>query len=177
MQGIRADRRKLILNLIPACLLILLILVDQITKTYVKTLHESGAWNSTSVIDGFFYFTYTINTGAAWSFLSNAPWAQIFFKVLTAVALVFFFFFYVYACKKNYKFLRYSLVLIIGGTLGNFIDRLAYNGVVDFIGFIFGTYNFPIFNLADSYMTVGIVMLIIHYLFLDKNGLFRKNDD
>jgi len=64
---------------------------------------------------------------------------------------------------------------MVGGTLGNFIDRLAYNGVVDFISLIFGDYYFPIFNLADSFMTVGIILMIIHYFFLDENKVFTKN--
>lgn len=177
MQGTRVDRRKLMLEILPLAVMIALILFDQITKTYCKNLYENHGWRSTEIIEGFFGFTYTVNTGAAWSFLADKPWSQVFFKILTAVALVLFFAFYVYICKKDYKFLRYALVLIIGGTIGNFIDRLAYNGVVDFISFIFGNYYFPIFNLADSYMTIGIIMMIIHFLFLDENRLFGKNDD
>ena len=176
MQGIRTDRRKIIFEIIPIVLIVVLILVDQITKTYFKNLYENNSWYSTSVIKDFFAFTYTKNTGAAWSFLADKDWAQTFFKILTVVALVLFYGFYIYACKKNYKFLRYALILIIGGTIGNFIDRLAYNGVVDFLSFTFGSYNFPIFNLADSYMTIGIIMMFVHYIFLDENKLFGKND-
>ncbi len=175
MQRVRSDRRKLILELLPIAVMIVLILVDQITKTYFKNVYESSDWRNTPVIKGFFYFTYTMNTGAAWSFLADKPWSQVFFKVLTGVALIGFYIFYIFSCKSNYKFLRYALILIIGGTIGNFIDRLAYNGVVDFLSFVFGSYHFPIFNLADSYMTIGIIMLIIHYLFLDKNAIFKKN--
>ncbi len=176
MQRIRTDRRRLILDFLPLLVMVLLILVDQITKTYCKNLYENHGWETTTVIDGFFNFTYAVNTGAAWSFLADKAWSQTFFKVLTGVALVGFYFFYVFSCKKDYKFLRYALVLIIAGTIGNYIDRLAYNGVVDFISFIFGTYHFPIFNLADSYMTIGIIMMIVHFLFLDDNKIFGKHD-
>ena len=78
------------------------------------------------------------------------------------------------ALKKKYKWLSYSVAFMIGGTLGNFIDRVSFNGVTDFIGFIFGNYHFPIFNLADSFLVVGVIMFIIHCLFIDKEGLFNK---
>ncbi len=162
----------------PIFLLIFLILVDQITKTYLKYAKEQTAWSgSTWVIKGFFSFTYTTNSGAAWSFLSDKVWGQIFFKCLTAVALVLFYVYYLYVSKRGYRFLKVAVILVISGTIGNFIDRLAYNYVVDFLSFIFGSYSFPIFNLADSFMCVGVIMVIIHYLFLDNNALFksRKN--
>ncbi len=177
MQGIRTDRRKVILNILPLVLIILLVLLDQITKTHFKLLATTTNWKSDTIIKDFFYFNYETNSGAAWSFLADKSWGQLFFKILTGIALVLFFIFYVYACKKDYLFLRFALLFVIGGTIGNFIDRLAYNYVVDFISFVFGEYAFPTFNLADSYMTVGVVMVIIHFLFLDKNGLFVKNEN
>ena len=84
--------------------------------------------------------------------------------------------FYLYAAKKNYKWLRVALVFVVAGTLGNFIDRLTMNAVVDFIGFIFGSYYFPVFNLADSFLVVGVIMLVVHYLFIDASAVFKKKD-
>jgi len=161
-------------RLLPLFVFILLITVDQLTKSYFKYLHDQSPWTHTDVISGFFSFVYTFNTGAAWSFLSGKEWAQTFFKVLTAVAIVVFYIYYIFACKKNYALLRTALLLIIAGTLGNFIDRLAYNGVVDFLSFTFGSYGFPIFNLADAFMCIGVALLLIHYLFFDNNALFGK---
>ncbi|MBE7087492.1 MAG: signal peptidase II [Clostridiales bacterium] len=176
MQGTWTDRRKFIItSVVSAVAIILLIVFDQITKIYFKTLYEGGEWVKTTIIPNFFEFRYTVNTGAAWSFLAGVSWAQTFFKILTAVSLIAFFAFFVYALKKRKKVLIISLILIIAGTIGNFIDRLAYNGVVDFISLIFGDYYFPIFNLADSFMTVGIILMIIHYFFLDENKVFTKN--
>ncbi len=180
MQRIRVDGRRLIYNIYPILLFVAFILIDQITKTYfVVRLAGGEVWSSgkerITIIENFFYFSYTYNTGAAWSFLSDASWAQIFFKVLTAVALVAFFFFYVYAHKRGYEWLKVSMIFIMGGTVGNFIDRVAYGCVVDFISFVFGSYRFPIFNMADVFMTVGVIMLLVHYLFLDHNALFGKN--
>ena len=69
-----------------------------------------------------------------------------------------------------------SLIFLIGGTLGNFIDRLSINGVIDFIGFTFGEYNFPIFNLADTFLVVGVIMLLIQFLFIDENAVFKREN-
>lgn len=175
MQGTRTNRRRIIISLIlPIVIIGLLVFVDQISKVLFKNLFlESG---KTTVIDGFFYFSYLENSGAMWGFLSDKEWAQTFFKVFTGVALVLFSFFFTHAYKKNYRWLKYAIVLIIAGTIGNYIDRLFFNFVRDFIGFIFGSYHFPIFNLADCFLVVGVIMVIIHYLFFDKNAVFgRKN--
>ena len=177
MQRIRVDRRIIIKNLIFLLVLVALILIDQITKTVVKNLYENSGWVYTSVISGFFEFRYAFNTGAAFSFLADASWGQIFFKILTSIALVAFYIYYVYVCKKGYTFLRIAMIIVIAGTIGNLIDRLAYNGVVDFLSFTFGAYKFPIFNLADTYMTIGAIMVVVHYFFLDENAIFTKKND
>ena len=175
MQGIGANRRRRIIIEISFVLLLLaLIAIDQITKYHFS--HTLTLYETKPVIDDFFYFSYTINTGAAWSFLADVAWAQTFFKILTAVALLIFVAMYVYSLKKDYKWLKVSLIFLIGGTLGNFIDRLSMNGVIDFIGFSFGEYAFPIFNLADTFLVVGVIMLFIQFLFLDKNAVFKRKD-
>lgn len=175
MQRAWTDRRRRITILIISLIVLAVCIAsDLITKAVFKDLfYEQG---ETVIIDGFFYLTFTENSGSAFSFLSDAEWAQIFFKVLTSVALVGFVFFYLYALKGKYKVLSIGLALVIGGTIGNFVDRLAFNKVRDFIGFIFGSYRFPIFNLADTYLTIGVIMLLVHFLFLDKSALFRKKN-
>ncbi len=175
MQGTGANRiKRLILECIPVLLMLLCIVADQVTK---KHFAEVCADKDITVIENFFYLTYTVNKGAAWSFLANVSWGQIFFKILTAIALVLFVFFYIYAFKKNHTWLKYSLAIVVGGTVGNFIDRLMYDGVTDFLSFIFGTYRFPVFNIADVCLTIGVIMLIIHFLFLDENAVFKKKDE
>ena len=175
MQGIGANRRKrIIIEILFGFLLLALIAVDQITKYHFS--HTLELYETKSVIEDFFYFSYAINTGAAWSFLSDASWGQTFFKVLTIFSLVLFGFLYVYSFKNNYKWLKVSLIFIIGGTLGNFIDRININGVIDFIGFTFGEYNFPIFNLADTFLCIGVIMLVIQFLFFDKNAVFKREN-
>ena len=175
MQGIRANRwKRITLEIIPIILFVILIVLDQVSKNFYKELYLKNG--QTMVIDGFFYLTYTVNTGAAWSFLSEVSWAQTFFKVLTVFSLVLFVFLYAYAFKNKYSWMKYSLAFVVGGTIGNFIDRLSFGGVTDFLSFVFGEYNFPVFNLADTFLVVGVIMLIIHFLFLDEGALFKKEN-
>ena len=175
MQRTWTDRRKrIVVESLLFLLLAIVIFVDQITKYYFSSTITEG--DTHIVIDGFFYFSHYRNEGAAWSFLSNVSWAQIFFKVLTVIALIGFVLIYIYAFKKNYRWLKIALIFVIGGTIGNFIDRLIFNEVIDFLGFIFGNYYFPVFNLADSFLVVGTIMFVIHFLFFDKDAIFRKKD-
>lgn len=175
MQRTWFDRwKRIIIELIPLFVVIACVILDQLTKKWTSELYQKNG--QTTVIDGFFYLTHTINTGAAFGSLGDKPWAQTFFKILTSVSLVLFVLFYVYAFKRGYKWLKYSLAIVIGGTLGNFIDRIAINGVIDFVSLVFGSYSFYIFNLADAFLTVGVIMLIIHLLFIDEGALFRKKD-
>ena len=167
--------RRIILNILPVISIILLILFDQITKTVCKNSFENHGWTFTEIIPDFFSFRYATNSGAAAGFLSGYDWAQTFFKVLTSFAIVGFYAYFIFIRRKNYKTMTVGMILILSGTIGNFIDRLAYNEVIDFISFKFGSFLFPTFNLADAFMTIGIILFIVHFLFLDKHALFRKN--
>jgi len=166
-------RRNGIVAFLPVAIIILVILIDQITKCF---FHGKGSTYSQEVINGFLTFKTVYNDGAAFSFLGDVPWAQTFFKILTLVSIVIFYVFYLYALKKEYVFLQYSLALIFAGMLGNFIDRLAFSYVVDFISCNFWGYDFAVFNVADMSLCVGVAMLLFHYLFLDSQALFKKND-
>ena len=174
MQRVGADRRKRIIfgMIIPCVLLLFLVAADQVTKYAFKALHESKG--DTVVIKDFFYFTCVYNSGAAFSFLSDKEWGQTFFKVLTAVALAVFIFFFVLSVKHKKKWCTYSLSFVIGGTIGNYIDRLLRSAVIDFIGFDFGSYSFPVFNFADICLTVGIIMLVVYFLFMEESAPFSK---
>lgn len=152
---------------LPIIIAMVLILVDQIAKAYFHFFASEG---KVTVIKDFFYFAYLENKGAAWGFLNDKSWGQLFFKILTGVALLVFFIIY-YFIPDHKRWLRYAMVLIIAGTIGNFIDRLAFSYVVDFFEFHFGSYNFPTFNIADAYLTVGVALLVIYYLFVDEDAL------
>ena len=95
----RKRLNKLLWLVISLTCLVLLVVVDQVTKVCFKNLYEESG--KTTVIDGFFSFFYTENTGAAFSFLANVSWGQAFFIGLTVIALILFFIFYLYICRKN----------------------------------------------------------------------------
>ncbi len=178
MQGTGLARRKRINKILVLIFSILtavaLVFLDQLTKNlFTKLYTKSG---ETTIIEDFFYFTLVENTGAAWSFLSDASWAQLFFKILTVFSLLVFLFFFFYAYKKNYKWLQFSLAITVAGTIGNFIDRIRYDAVTDFIRFVFGDYYFPVFNVADICLTVGVIMVVFHLFFLDENAIFARTN-
>ena len=115
MQRNGVNGRRIVFEILCILFLAALVFVDQALKIYVKDLYYNHGWAGTEVIRGFFYITYTENTGSAWSFLADKEWAQLFFKILTSVALVIFTVFYVYLIKKNntkakFPTIRFSLL-------------------------------------------------------------------
>ena len=134
--------------------------IDQITKYIaVSTLQGNP---SIHVIGDFLRFTYVENRGAAFGILQNQ---RTFFIISTVVLVVFILAMLVFN-KKITNFTRISLVLILSGAIGNFIDRLRLGYVIDFIDVRFGSfYDFPVFNIADSCIVVGTALLIILILF------------
>ena len=167
--GTFSGKRFVIFLLIPILLHAFLIALDYFTKYFAQKDAVS-----VTVIEDFFYLSFTLNSGAAFSFLADKPWGQTVFMILTPIALVAFVAFYVFAVKKKYKWLAYSLVLVVSGTVGNYIDRIMSGKVVDFLQFKFGSYYFPTFNVADICLTVGVIMLIVHFCFFDDNAIFKK---
>lgn len=173
MQRIRAVRwRRIIYFIIPIIVLVACVLLDQFSKIYFKDLYLANG--DTVVIENFFSFTYLVNKGAAWGVLSNVSWGITFFIILTSVSLVAFVGVFIYALVTKRTFLSYSIAIVIGGTIGNFIDRVFFSGVTDFLKFTFGEYNFPVFNLADSFLVIGVILVAIYFLFIDKNAVFKR---
>ena len=116
MQRTGTHGRRLIAAL-PVIVLILLILVDQLTKLYFHLYGVKG--KDITVIPGFFYLNFSTNTGAAFGSLSDKEWAQVFFKITTALALIGLTVFYYFAADHG-NWLKYGLILVIGGAVGNF---------------------------------------------------------
>lgn len=122
------------------------------------------------LIPKFLYFTYVKNTGGAWSIFSNSTWFLLIIGLICIIALSY----YIYR-KEDFNYLEVIYFgLIIGGILGNFIDRIFHSGVIDYIGFIFGNYYFPIFNIADICIVCGGILLMIDSLRSDQDGI-RSN--
>lgn len=118
---------------------------------------------SLPIIENFFHITSHRNKGAAWGILQGQMW---FFYIITSIVVVLLIY-YLHKHGKGKKLLSTGLAFMLGGAIGNFIDRIFRKEVVDFLDFnIFG-YPFPIFNIADSCLTIGVVLLII-YMIIDE---------
>lgn len=134
---------------------LIIIGIDQLTKSIVVRSMEIG--ESISIIDGFFYLTSHRNSGAAWGILQGK---MLFFYIVTIIVIIGVVY-YMNKYAKDDKWLALGLSFILGGAIGNFIDRLFYQEVVDFLDFYIFNYNFPIFNIADSALTLGVIFFII----------------
>ncbi len=143
----------------------ILVIFDQITK-YIATLTLKDTGGIT-LIDGL-RLVYLENRGAAFGMLQNA---QIFFWILTVVFLTVIIWFFTKVPKNRYyRPLNISLMFLAAGALGNFIDRITRRYVVDFI--YFEVIDFPVFNVADIYVSVFIIVLILLLIFYYKSGDF-----
>lgn len=153
----KIDTKYLLLATI-ACALVAL---DQMTKMYVHT--QFGLGESISIIPDFFNFTYVRNPGAAFGFLRDAPetFRSIFFLSTPPIAMVI-----ILAILKGVpstdKVQVIALCSIFGGALGNYIDRLRFGYVIDFIDIHYkNQWNYPAFNIADSAIVCGVIALLI----------------
>ena len=138
-------------------LALLLIVVDQLTKIgFDHALRYGERVNVLPVFD----FTLLYNKGAAFSFLADQPgWQRWFFTILGIGASAFILWM-MHTHRSQHRFML-ALTLILGGALGNVIDRIAYGHVVDFLLFYWQNWYYPAFNIADAGITVGAILLII----------------
>jgi signal peptidase II len=129
--------------------------LDQFTKWLIVRHLEIG--ESIPVIPGFFFITSHRNTGAAWGILEGQMWLFYIITLIVAAGIIY----YLQIHAKGKPLFQTSLAFILGGAVGNFTDRLFRKEVVDFLDtYIFG-YDFPIFNIADSALTIGVILLMI----------------
>ncbi len=136
----------------------LVIFLDQASKQIVvATMHLYQSIALTS----FFNLTYVQNTGAAFSFLSDAGgWQRWFFSVLAFVISIVLTV-WLYRLKKNETLLAISLALILGGAVGNLIDRVIYGYVIDFLDVYYQSWHWPAFNVADSAISLGVILMLL----------------
>ncbi len=138
-------------------LALVVVILDQASKWAVLGRFEYG--ERLNLIPGWFDFTLVYNTGAAFSFLAGAAgWQRWFFTALAIVASVVILF--LLRRHGGQPLFATSLALIMGGAIGNVIDRIVHAKVVDFLLFYRGDWYFPAFNVADSAITIGAVLLI-----------------
>jgi signal peptidase II len=148
-------KHKIKIYIMPILCIGLLVALDQITKFIVRT--SFALYESHPLIKNVFHLTYIQNTGIAWGMFKNG---RTIFLILTVLVLL------VCACfyakipqNKRFTPIRVCLVFLVSGAIGNMIDRISLRYVVDF--FDFRLINFPIFNVADIYVTVSMIVLIL----------------
>lgn len=147
----------------------ILILIDQISKYIIVKTMNIG--ESISVIGEVLQITSHRNYGAAWGMLQNQ---MIFFYIITIIVLIALIYFYYKEAADN-LLMQCGLMLIFAGAIGNFIDRLFRGNVVDFIDTKIINYDFPIFNVADSCLTIGVFILLYELLFNQKEEKSHGN--
>lgn len=139
---------------------LVIIVIDQITKQWILNNYQLGDWTP---ITSFFNIVRAHNTGAAFSFLANHDgWQRWLFVGIGVIATVLI----VWQLRKHPqdKLFCLSLSSILGGAIGNVVDRLQHGYVVDFLDFYWGTSHFPAFNVADMGITMGAALLILDEL-------------
>lgn len=134
--------------------------LDLFTKNIaINNLVEN---NRKELIDNFFYLTLCYNTGGAWSILSGNVTLLIVFSLVALGIIIFT------IIKSKSNFYKYSSAMFIGGLVGNLVDRVLYGKVTDFLDFIIFGYDFPVFNIADTFICVGVVLMLIAVIIEEK---------
>lgn len=144
----------------------IVLIVDQFTKVLILGYYQLG---DSSVVTSFFNVVRVHNTGAAFSFLANAGgWQRWFFTGIGLAAAVLI----VWMLKSHagQKLFAFAMACILGGAIGNVLDRVLYGYVVDFLDFHWLGWHFPAFNVADSAITVGAACLILDELLRVRRG-------
>ena len=145
----------------------MVIILDQVSKLAISGTMQ--LYQSIPVMP-FFKLTYVHNTGAAFSFLSEAGgWQRWFFAalalVISGVIAV-----WLARLKHDETLLAVALSLVLGGAIGNLIDRLVYGYVIDFLDVYYQTWHWPAFNIADSAITIGVILMLMESFGLGKSG-------
>lgn len=143
---------------------VVVVILDQFVKYLVSVYF---VYNEAFYLLPFLNLTLAHNTGAAFSFLSETGLIAVWLFIITAFIISLVLGIWMYRLSPKNYWLGVSLALILGGAVGNLLDRIFFGYVIDFIHFHLGTWSFPIFNIADVAITIGAFMLII--------DLFKKN--
>ncbi len=149
------------------------LVLDQWSKIAVDG--SMRLYESIAVIP-YFNLTYVHNTGAAFSFLSDAGgWQRWFFAamalIISTVLIV-----WLYRLKKHETLLAIALALVLGGAIGNLIDRLAYGYVIDFLDVYYQSWHWPAFNVADMAISLGVFLMILESLGIGANSAAIDNE-
>jgi signal peptidase II len=148
------------------------LILDQATKIYID--RSMQLFDSIPVVDNFFHITYVRNPGAAFSFLSNASWRLPFFigvSLVASIAIIVAF----QKLRDDQKIAQISLAMIFSGAVGNLIDRVRLGEVIDFLDAHWYRHHWPAFNVADSLICVGVLLLAVDMLREEKLQKLKEN--
>jgi signal peptidase II len=139
-------------------IVVAIVILDRVTKYYAITfLKDIG---SIEIVKGIFSLTYVENRGAAFGILQNQRWFFIILTIIISIGIVY----YIFTQSNVDSLLRISLSMILGGAIGNLIDRIKFGYVVDMLHFTL--IDFPVFNIADCFVVTGTLLLAIYTLFI-----------
>lgn len=143
-------------------------LIDRISKVIVS--NNCLLYEKNKIIDNFFYITYVKNDGAAWSILEG----NRTFLILISIFAIIFILKCIFKEENINKFESISYGVLLGGIIGNLFDRVFYGYVIDFFDFKFFSYSYPVFNIADILIVVGVLIMVITLIRGDKNEIGSK---
>lgn len=150
---------------------VIVFLIDYVSKKIIDRTVELNT-ETIPVLGDFFIITHIRNSGAAFGMLQGGRWFFLFITLVVVVGIVWY-------LHRSYRsgsaILMFALAMILGGAVGNFLDRALFGEVIDFLQFNFGDYTFPIFNLADSAIVGGVGLVILDALLTMKQE--NKPDD
>ena len=140
------------------------LLIDMLSKVHIKHFILLGI--RIKIIKGFLYITYVKNTGAAFSIFRN----NTIFLIILSILVIGLLFYYLNKKEKITKLENISYGLILGGAIGNLFDRILYGYVIDFIDIYIFKYDYPVFNIADMAIVIGVIILVIDLFRGEKDG-------
>ena len=150
-------------------IIVAIIALDQWSKWAIKT--SFNLYQSKPVIQDLLHFTYVTNDGMAFGL--SFPGGKHVLLIMT-ILLTGFIVGFLWKEKNGHPLIKYGLALILSGAIGNLIDRMLYGKVVDFLDLMIGNFHWYIFNVADSSVTIGMILFIIHSIYIEQK---KTNDE
>ena len=142
-------------------IIVAIVALDQWSKWMIKTSYD--LYHSEPIIQGFFHFTYVTNDGMAFGLSFPGGKQVLLFVTLILTGVIIWM---LWKEKESHNLVRYGLSFILAGAIGNMIDRVLYGKVVDFLDIMVGDFHWYIFNVADSAVTIGMILFILHTILI-----------
>ena len=143
-------------------IILLVLALDLVSKYLAQTYLANAA--ALSIIPNFFELTYVINTGAAWSILEGQRTFFIVLSSAVSIGLIY------YLIKEKEPLMSLAVSLMLAGTVGNLYDRIFFGFVRDMLSFNFFGYQYPVFNIADSALVIGVILIIVDMVIKERRG-------